>query len=559
MDAVLLKKGRSYMKESTKSLFLRPFVFQEGMTYLVLVPTVVCFFLPVSEGFRANFLEGVTLVVLQALVSVAAGAAVKYHFIAPVLRVMEGETLHGDEVSFALRSASILPFAEAVLIFFRWAGIAWLTVVVPLYLKGYIPVYMLPFGMVILAMTGLSAAAFYLLAVESSLIPFYRRCGHFGAFTDEPGLWRISLNQKLLVVILLIAMPPMGNLIATILLSIHTGIALASIQLGLVLIVLQTAIMTFVNGFLLMRGITGSVIKMSNMFKDMAKGRGDLTRRLEIKGIGEVGHLAHWFNEFMDGLEQIIRNVKEVSLALHRSIEQVSSGSQGLSQATQEQSASIEEISASIEEMNATIQNNTSVVREGKDVAQAITGLIERNREVFSRLLQATGEISKDSRKIGDIVVTVNEVAFQTNLLALNASVEAARAGEHGRGFAVVAGEVRALAQRSADAAREIKALIDGTVGRIKTGDEFTEKMAQSLEELMARFDQFFRMVEEISSASMEQSQNIRELSTAVSQIDASTQNNASTVEELAGTLDSLRTDAGVLSRDVKKFRISEG
>ncbi|HPX19524.1 MAG TPA: methyl-accepting chemotaxis protein, partial [Deltaproteobacteria bacterium] len=220
-------------------------------------------------------------------------------------------------------------------------------------------------------------------------------------------------------------------------------------------------------------------------------------------------------------------------------------------------SASIEEISASMGEMNGSIQHNTQVVNQGREASQIITGLVNKNRGGFSRLMDAIREISKDSQKIGDIVVTVNEVAFQTNLLALNASVEAARAGEHGRGFAVVAGEVRALAQRSADAAREIKNLIDGTVARVKTGDELMKKTAESLEELMSRFDSFFDMIEEITTASIEQSRNMKELSSAISQIDISTQNNATTVEELASTLDSLRADAEVLSADVKKFRTS--
>ncbi len=543
------------MKEYTKVFFLRPFLLQEGITYLVLVPTVIMFFLPISQGFREHFLEGITLVFLQTVISVAIGAAVKYHLVSPAVRVMEGGGLDEQEARYALRCASILPFAEAVLIFIRWAGIAWLSVVMPLYMKDYLPFDLLIFGGNILGMTGLSGMALYYLVAENSLAPFYRECSRRGILADGTGYLRISLNQKLFAIILLIAIPPIGDLIGTIYLSIFTSMPLSSIQTSFPLIVLQTVIMTFLNGYLLMKGITASVGSMSSMLKDMAGGKGDLTKRLEVRGIDEVGQLAHWFNEFMNDLEEIIRHVRHISLQLHHSIEQVSSGSQGLSQATQEQSASIEEVSASIEEMNGSIQHNTQVVKGGRETSQIITGLIDKNREIFSSLIDATREISQDSRKIGDIVVTVNEVAFQTNLLALNASVEAARAGEHGKGFAVVAGEVRALAQRSADAAREIRNLIDGTVGRIKTGDEFMKKTAESLEELMSRFDRFFKMMEEITTACMEQSQNMEELTIAVSQIDSFTQNNATTVEELASTLDSLRADASVLSSDVKKFR----
>jgi methyl-accepting chemotaxis protein len=168
------------------------------------------------------------------------------------------------------------------------------------------------------------------------------------------------------------------------------------------------------------------------------------------------------------------------------------------------------------------------------------------------------GEISKDSRKIGDIVVTVNDVAFQTNLLALNAAVEAARAGEHGKGFAVVAQEVRSLAQRSGGAAKEIRALIQGTVGKIGTGDEMVTKTSQSLEEMVSHMELFFRMMEVINSSSTEQTQNIRELTNAISQIDTTTQKNASTVEELASVLDNLRNEATVLADNVKKFKVTE-
>ena len=307
-----------------------------------------------------------------------------------------------------------------------------------------------------------------------------------------------------------------------------------------------------------MKSLSLSVGRMSVMFEDMAQGQGDLTKRLQVTGLNEVGRLAFWFNEFMDDIEQIVGHVRDTSLELHEAIEEVSVGSQDLSQATQEQAASVEEISASIEEMNGTVLHNADLIREGQDTSNAITKLIDHSKQVFADLMKAIQGISLDSKKIGDIVLTVNEVAFHTNLLALNASVEAARAGEHGKGFAVVAGEVRSLAQRSAGAASEIKTLIQGTVGRIKNGDEMMAKTSSSLEELMSRMEFFFRMMEVISTSSTEQTQNIGELSRAISQIDGSTQHNASTVEELASTLDNLRTMATVLAEDVQKFKTSK-
>jgi len=270
-----------------------------------------------------------------------------------------------------------------------------------------------------------------------------------------------------------------------------------------------------------------------------------------------VGKLANWFNDFMDNLETIIGHVRETTLQLHETVENVSAGSLGLSQATQEQAAAIEQISASIEEMNGTIRHNADLAREGYGASESITKLIDHSREIFAQLMKSIAEISQDSQKIGDIVVTVNEVAFHTNLLALNASVEAARAGEHGKGFAVVAGEVRGLAQRSAQAASEIKVLIEGTVDRIKNGDEMMVKTSSSLEELMSHMESFFQMIEVISTSSVEQAQNVGELSKSIMQIDGSTQQNASTVEELASTMENLKTVAALLADDVRKFKTS--
>jgi methyl-accepting chemotaxis protein len=541
----------------TKTFFVRPFLFQEAITYFLLVPNVIFFFLKICPGLDKYLADIITYVLIQTVFSVALGMWVKYYLVSPAIRLMNGEKADERTVRHALRSASILPFAEAALIYFRWAGIAWVSVVVPLHLKGAISFELLIFGGNILGMTGVSAMALFFLVSESSLSQFFQAYNRYGFLNRDARIINLSLNQKLLMNVLIIVIPPIGNLVGIIYLSIFTGLDLATIQVGFFLILFQAVFMTFVNSFLLMRGTTGSVGVMSSLLKGMAGGQGDLTKRLTITRLDEVGELAFWFNTFMDDLEKIIVHVRDTSLQLHQSIEQVSEGSQGLSQATQEQAASVEEISASIEEMNGSVRHNTELIQEGHETSNAITQLVEHTKKVFSSLLVAIKEISKDSEKIGDIVTTVNDVAFHTNLLALNASVEAARAGEHGKGFAVVAEEVRSLAQRSALAANEIKALIGSTVSRIRNGDEMMNRMSVSLEDLMKHMEVFFGMMDTISISSREQTQNIGELGRAISQIDASTQNNASTVEELAGTLDNLRTAASVLADDVRKFKVS--
>ncbi|HNY65609.1 MAG TPA: methyl-accepting chemotaxis protein [Deltaproteobacteria bacterium] len=546
------------MDNPRKVLFLRPFIIQECITYAVLVPVVVFFCFKVSDGFREHILEAIVFVVIQTVFSVALGAWVKHHYLSPAIALMEGGRRHGAEVERALRSASMLPFAEALTIFFRWAGIAWCSVALTMYLKGHLPHTMLVFGGNLLGMTGLSAMAFYYLASENSLAPFYQWCNRAGVMTGAPGLLKLGLKGKLLSLIILIAIPPIGNLLGVIYLSIFTGVELAHIQLGFLLVLVQTFIIIFINGFLLMKGLAFSVSRMSSMLKEMAHGRGDLTKRLQVRGIDEVGELALWFNAFMNDLEAIIRHVRHASLELNDSIQHVSSGSQSLSQSTQEQASSIEQISASIVQMNGTIGQNTDLIREGRASSSTVTKLVDQSRRMFSELLKAITETSEDSKKIGDIVLRVNEVAFHTNLLALNASVEAARAGEHGKGFAVVASEVRSLAQRSAQAAEEIRVLIEGTVARINNGNEIMKKTSASLEELMSHMEVFFRMIEVISTSSSEQNQSISELTGAISTIDRSTQQNAATVEELAGILDNLRTMAMALAGEVQKFVVAE-
>jgi methyl-accepting chemotaxis protein len=178
--------------------------------------------------------------------------------------------------------------------------------------------------------------------------------------------------------------------------------------------------------------------------------------------------------------------------------------------------------------------------------------------EAAQELVLGMSEISSASKKIGDIITTVNEVAFQTNLLALNAAVEAARAGEHGKGFAVVAEEVRALAQRSADASKQIKTLIEDTVNKIEAGDAMVKKSGESLEQIIKHIQELSQVMEEIAAASSEQASGVDELNRAVTQIDSTTQQNASTVEELASTSDNLSNEAKDLSITVARFKVSQ-
>jgi len=551
-----MNKGK-LMKESTKILFLRPLIFQETIPVVILVPTLVVFFMYISDAVLDNILFVVMVAAAAVNWGLILGSLTKYYLVRPAIEVMEKESCSVEEVQRAVRYASMLPTAEAIVIFLRFGLFGNLIAVTPIYLKGSVGIPEYVFAINSLIMIGLWAMPIFYLTSENSLTSFYMKSNLRGVLDSNMRMFRMSLSRKTLFTILLIALPPLALILGLLYLSEAINLKIASLQLAFIIVFCETAVVTVLCGFLLMRSLSLSIGKMSFMFKDMAKGQGDLTTRLHVTGLNEVGELAFWFNDFMDDLEQIVGHVRETSLELHCAIEDVSTGSQGLSQATQEQAATVEEISASIDEMNSSVKSNSNLISEGRETSSAVTKLIDQNKQIFADLMSAVREISQDSRKIGDIVSTVNEVAFHTNLLALNASVEAARAGEHGKGFAVVAGEVRNLAQRSAQAAGEIKSLIEGTVSRIKNGDEMMEKTSSSLEELMSRMEFFFRMMETISTSSIEQSQSIGELSRAITQIDSSTQQNATTVEELASTLDNLRTMATVLAEDVRKFKTS--
>ncbi len=316
-------------------------------------------------------------------------------------------------------------------------------------------------------------------------------------------------------------------------------------------------ILVTIAGVLVATRIARVANEISNKMMDIAQGDANLSIRLPVLSKDEVGDIAHWFNEFVSKLEEVIINVKMAAVQVDTATQEVSAGSQGLSQATQEQASAIEEIAATIEEMTSSIKHNASNAAEGREKAKTMVNMANSSGEASQELVQGMSEISDASRKIGDIIVTVNEVAFQTNLLALNAAVEAARAGEHGKGFAVVAEEVRALAQRSAEAAKQIKNLIEDTVNKISAGDSMVKKSRESLEEIITYIESLSQTMDEIAAASSEQASGVDELNRAISQIDNTTQQNSSTVEQLASTSDNLSTEARDLAVTVGKFKVS--
>ncbi len=298
--------------------------------------------------------------------------------------------------------------------------------------------------------------------------------------------------------------------------------------------------------------------EISTRMMDIAQGEADLSKRLPVLTTDEIGDIASWFNKFVENLEEVISRVKNASSQVDVATQEVSSGAQGLSQATQEQASAIEEVAATIEEMTSSIKHNAENATDGRQKATEMVRMANMSGDSAQELVKGMSEISAASKKIGDIIVTVNEVAFQTNLLALNAAVEAARAGEHGKGFAVVAEEVRALAQRSADAARQIKALIEDTVNKISTGDTMVKKSGESLEQIIKHIQDLSQVMEEIAAASIEQASGVDELNRAIAQIDSTTQQNASTVEELANTSDNLGSEAKELATIVSRFKVSQ-
>ncbi|WP_336695193.1 methyl-accepting chemotaxis protein [Delftia acidovorans] len=286
---------------------------------------------------------------------------------------------------------------------------------------------------------------------------------------------------------------------------------------------------------------------------------GDLGGTIHIDRHDETGLLLGALQRMQSSLVQTVRSVRQNAEGVASASAQIASGNADLSSRTEEQASALEQTAASMEELGSTVRQNADNARQANQLALNASSVARRGGEVVAEAVETMKGINDSSRRIGDIIGVIDSIAFQTNILALNAAVEAARAGEQGRGFAVVAGEVRSLAQRSAEAAKEIKALITASVERVEQGSQLVDRAGTTMSEVVAAIGQVTDIMGEISSASIEQSSGVAQVGEAVTQMDQTTQQNAALVEESAAAAAALRKQAQDLVEAVAVFQLPRG
>lgn len=283
----------------------------------------------------------------------------------------------------------------------------------------------------------------------------------------------------------------------------------------------------------------------------------DLTKRIDLTGkTGDIGELCAGVNGLLDTMNGVLSTLSESCGTLSVAAREIAMGNTDLSQRTEEQASSLEETSASLEELTTTVKQNADNAQQANKLAGSASEIATRGGKVVSEVVTTMDGIAQSSRKISDIIGVIDEIAFQTNILALNAAVEAARAGEQGRGFAVVAAEVRSLAQRSANAAKEIKALISDSVEKVGNGSKLVASAGQTMDEIVNSVRRVTDIMAEISAASQEQSGGLDQVNTAVAQMDKITQQNAALVEEAAAAAKSMESQAETLTQLVATFSL---
>ena len=305
---------------------------------------------------------------------------------------------------------------------------------------------------------------------------------------------------------------------------------------------------------LALKGMVTQLKELAHSAEQIAAG--DL--RVTVKPASERDVMGTAFATMVTNLREIVGNVSSGSDAIATASQQIATGNANMAQRTEEQASSLEETASSMEEMTSTVKQNAENAQQANQLAIDASQVAVKGGAVINKVVTTMDSITDSSKKIADIIGVIDGIAFQTNILALNAAVEAARAGEQGRGFAVVAGEVRNLAQRSAAAAKEIKALISDSVDKVNDGSKLVGEAGQTMQEIVSSIKRVTDIMAEISAASVEQSSGIEQVNTAISQMDEITQQNSSVVQQAASAAAALQEQAQILVEAVNRFRLDE-
>ncbi len=306
--------------------------------------------------------------------------------------------------------------------------------------------------------------------------------------------------------------------------------------------------------FVVVRGITRALHAALRFAESVAAG--DLSSHLTSNATDEIGQLHAALNVMQNNLVGVVSRVRAGSEGVSTASAEIAQGNNDLSARTEQQASALEETAASMEELSATVKQNADAARQANQLAANASTVAVQGGEVVGQVVETMKGINEASRKIGDIISVIDGIAFQTNILALNAAVEAARAGEQGRGFAVVASEVRSLASRSAEAAKEIKMLINASVERVEQGAELVDKAGGTMTEVVSSIRRVTDIMGEISAASNEQASGVSQIGEAVQSMDQVTQQNAALVEQMAAAASSLKNQAQDLVQVVATFKL---